>query len=243
VYTYNQGVILSGLRGLWEATGNTSYLDDAYELVGNVVRATGWESGHGKWAGLGVNGILTEICDESGRCNQDGQAFKGIYFHHLTAFCVPLPRQVVKEEVTYAASEQVAARHRKKCAELTQWVTHNAKAAMRTRDKKGRFGGWWGMSTKGRSTTGSDDSDEYVRLPEGAVDYRNNPGLIAESDIDKKPAENIQEQRYEEQKTKSDGDLNDRGRGRTVETQGSGLAVVRAMYEFLKLDEQDAHVA
>jgi hypothetical protein len=30
------------------------------------------------------------------------------------------------------------------------------------------------------------------------------------------------------------GDANDRGRGRTVETQGVGLAVVKAMYEFLR---------
>ena len=33
------------------------------------------------------------------------------------------------------------------------------------------------------------------------------------------------------------GDLNDRGRGRTIETQGSGLAVVRAMWVFLWRDE------
>jgi hypothetical protein len=36
------------------------------------------------------------------------------------------------------------------------------------------------------------------------------------------------------------GDLNDRGRGRSVETQGSGLAVVRAMWEFLRRMEGDA---
>jgi hypothetical protein len=39
-----------------------------------------------------------------------------------------------------------------------------------------------------------------------------------------------------------DGDPNDRGRGRTVETQGSGLAVVRAMYEFQKLGRRRATV-
>ena len=36
---------------------------------------------------------------------------------------------------------------------------------------------------------------------------------------------------------RSGGDLNDRGRGRTIETQGSGLAVVRAMWEFLRRAE------
>jgi hypothetical protein len=43
LYTYNQGVVLSGLRGLWEATGNTTYLDDGYTLVHNVIRATGFD--------------------------------------------------------------------------------------------------------------------------------------------------------------------------------------------------------
>jgi hypothetical protein len=33
-------------------------------------------------------------------------------------------------------------------------------------------------------------------------------------------------------------DLNDRGRGRTVETQSGGVAVVRAMWEFLKNSEE-----
>ena len=36
---------------------------------------------------------------------------------------------------------------------------------------------------------------------------------------------------------RSPSDLNDRGRGRTIETQGSGLAVVRAMWEFLRRAE------
>src|SRR5438034_8520481 len=44
VYTYNQGVVLSGLRGLWLATGARSYLDDGHELVNNVIQATGWSN-------------------------------------------------------------------------------------------------------------------------------------------------------------------------------------------------------
>jgi hypothetical protein len=37
-------------------------------------------------------------------------------------------------------------------------------------------------------------------------------------------------------------DVNDRGRGRTVETQSSGLAVVRAMWLFVKWAEEGERV-
>jgi hypothetical protein len=42
VYSYNQGVILSGLRGLWEATNDPQYLSDGYNLIDTVINATGW---------------------------------------------------------------------------------------------------------------------------------------------------------------------------------------------------------
>ena len=42
VYTYNQGVILSGLRGLYTATANRSYLEDGHQLIRNVISASGW---------------------------------------------------------------------------------------------------------------------------------------------------------------------------------------------------------
>lgn len=233
VYTYNQGVILSGLRGLWEATSNTTYLVDGYKLIANVVEATGWNANDKKWHGLGRKGVLEELCDQTGRCNQDAQTFKGIFFHHLSAFCRPLPRHVVREGKTYAASRKVADLHRGKCAELVGWVTYNAHAALRTRDEKGRFGGWRGApKTSGRV-------EEEDRAPEGAVDYRNFPALIGELDIEDEAQEMVvQDRRYSEGHPITSGDLNDRGRGRTVETQGSGLAVVRAMYEFLKLGEE-----
>jgi hypothetical protein len=170
VYTYNQGVILSGLRGLWEATGNTTYLLDGYALVDNVSRATGWtkDSADDRWYGLGSNGILTEACDPSGSCNQDGQTFKGIFFHHLTAFCEPLPRIPVRPGSTYAANENLARDQKKRCDSYTNWVVHNAQAAMGTRDSKGRFGSWWAAPSKSTK----------VLLPRGAIDYRNLRSLI-----------------------------------------------------------------
>ncbi|RYF43536.1 MAG: hypothetical protein EOO38_18750 [Cytophagaceae bacterium] len=173
-----------------------------------------------------------ERCDPSASCNQDGQTFKGIFFHHLTAFCDPLPRSAVRAGATYAADSQLAHSHRKQCEGYTDWVVHNARAAMRTRDEKGRFGSWWG------APFGSEFVEEWeVPGAIGAVDYRNERAkmvvldIVPEGDSFTEP-----KLRGEGGKIRS-GDLNDRGRGRTVETQGAGLSVVRAMVEFLRRRE------
>jgi hypothetical protein len=256
VYTYNQGVVLSGLRDLWIATSNRTYLFDGYELVQNIIRATGYRENHkvgvqdvleaNKWHRLGSNGILTELCDPAGTCNQDGQTFKGIFFHHLTAFCEPLPQTPDMPGRTYGASEEEAIlNHRNNCASYTTWVVHNAKAALQTRDRHGRFGMWWGASHKSGFAARS-------LVQPGAVDYRNYPALRSSLDIHpvidpddplyiELPPQYDQQQ-YRAAPMGDDGDLNDRGRGRTVETQGSGLAVVRAMYEFQQLAKGGAPV-
>ncbi|KAF2848555.1 glycoside hydrolase family 76 protein [Plenodomus tracheiphilus IPT5] len=268
VYTYNQGVVLSGLRGLWEATGNVTYLEDGHELIRNVIRATGWtdspsaeqhvrekrtkndtakeNAAHpSNWSGLGRNGILTELCDPSGRCNQDGQTFKGVFFHHLTAFCTPLPARAVRPGKTHASTRETAVLHQRSCNEYLGWVVHNAQAAMRTRDSKGRFGAWWGAPNdflfkakeQEKQTRLADASDEF--LPRGAVDYRNE--FVDDYVLD---GQNRFEDSAGAYIASGDAgahlsqDWNGRGRGRTVETQGSGLAVVRAMLEFLKRKEK-----
>lgn len=250
VYTYNQGVILSGLRGLCEATGYLTYLDDGYLLIENVIKATGWDTerqretdheGRKTWHGLGSAGILTEFCDPSGSCSQDGQAFKGIFFHHLTSFCEPLPRNAVEPGKTHGAPIWAIERHQKRCDSYSSWVVHNAQAALNTRDHRGYFGSWWGSSHK------SPD----VQLPFDAHDYRNFPGVFTSSrhlghgasdnyDLLSRTTEEIKDEGwiYRDAKPAASGDPNDRGRGRTLETQGSGVAVVRAMSEFLRRAEQ-----
>ncbi|KAJ4335814.1 hypothetical protein N0V95_008789 [Ascochyta clinopodiicola] len=271
VYTYNQGVVLSGLRGLWEATGKQSYLEDGHELVRNVIRATGWEDEHiltpvsahperpdeipeaqqdvlTRWASLGADGILAEACDPSGTCNQDGQTFKGIFFHHLTTFCAPLPSVPVRPGRTYAASRETRTLHARSCQEYSKWVVHNAKAALRTRNEQGRFGSWWGADVHhGQSLR--------VRREANATDYRNRPDEYAASFgdvVDSLDNEEDDEERLaghdmagdtdENAHSSSSRDLNDRRRGRTVETQGSGIAVLRAMLEFTKLGEGDGRI-
>lgn len=227
VYTYNQGVILSTLHELFAATGNAAYLSDAYALITNVMRGTGWHSGDGKWAGLGRNGVLEDFCDSSGTCNQDGQTFKGVFWHHLVAFCRPLGLQ----------GGEVAMQHRQKCRAWTEWVVWNAKAALRTRDQRGRFGGWWGAGQWSSLAGGDGEEEGTARLPDGAIDYRNFPALLADWKMDEEAQEEDALHYYAKPATLKDP--NSRGRGRTVETQGSGLSVVRAMYEFLKLSESE----
>lgn len=215
VYTYNQGVILSASRGLWIATGIRSYLDDGHNLVQDVMRATGWPDADASWRGLGRGGVMEEVCDHGGYCSQNGQTFKGIFFHHLLEFCRPLwPQEEAFLETDKGVhfDRDVYDDHLSRCALYDKWVAHNAQAALATKDSGGRFGMWW--------TFGDLDNDtitaihETTVLPPGAEDYvnprpSNGPGPPF-----------------------GPNDCNDRGRGRTVETQSGGLAVLRALWHW-----------
>ncbi|KAI9764743.1 MAG: hypothetical protein M1835_007517 [Candelina submexicana] len=231
VYTYNQGVLLSGLRGLWEATGLEHYLQDGYSLIFNVIAATGWNIEDGtkrrQWAGLGRNGILEEICDVSGTCSQDGQTFKGIFFHHMTLFCEPLPTLPITKGKTFAADDDLGSRHEDRCAQFAGWIEHNARAALQTRDSNGEFGMWWGHGF-------CRDGDDLQQVPEGGIDYRNagvphDPTWQTEA----APRRVVEKEERRRERRVSTWDVNDRGRGRTVETQAGGMAVLRAMWELV----------
>lgn len=160
VFTYNQGVILSGLRGLWLATGNTAYLKDGHDLIHSTIKATGWpETSSQTWKGLGRGGVLEDTCDSAGTCSQDSQTFKSIFWHHFTEFCRPL-YSTTEEKMMFALFPNVSAdagqaealegmraafmQHQRTCSGYAPWIKHNALAAMETRDGKGRFGMWWG---------------------------------------------------------------------------------------------------
>lgn len=227
IYTYNQGVVLSGLRGLWIGTGDQSYLRDGHELIQKVLRATGWpQISSNKWAGLGRAGVLEEVCDSHSTCSQNGQTFKGIFFHHLAEFCRPLRPQEERflaaekrQPVADADWEEVYARHINRCRAYGPWVEHNARAALVTRDDDGKFGTWWGIKFRQPNTTDSEEIVNSSTLPDGAVDYRNVESEPITSTFDGVPR-----------------DFNDRGRGRTVETQSGGVAVLRALYQWQTSD-------
>lgn len=224
VYTYNQGVILSGLRGLWLATNSQVYLRDGHDLVQQVLRATGWPHiSSQQWKGLGRGGVLEDACDSRGACSQDGQTFKGIFFHHLSGFCRPLrpqEKQFLADAIRRHAADddwaEVYEKHMQRCRAYGPWIKHNAQAALMTRDSDGKFGTWWGRSYHQLDANEIVDSST---IPDGAVDYRNAEYDPKSSTTGFKPK-----------------DYNDRGRGRTVETQSGGIAVLRALYQWQSYD-------
>ncbi|KAK8851482.1 glycoside hydrolase family 76 protein [Apiospora arundinis] len=284
VFTYNQGVILTGQRGLWEATGSPSYLRDGHRLIQSVINATGYDLKRGKpiddpsqtrphtlppWHGLGRAGILEDPCDASGSCSQDGQTFKGIYFHHLAYFCAPLTTPVTPEEpegtqLDKQAFQTVKEAHDEACASYGGWLKHNADAALGTRDADGKFGQWWTASllTDYAGPWPTLETDGIDHASADNVDYRNygvpndttwrRPGdlalmpgpprlpvdvpTIADSGAEggQKPLNPAERRSVTEKRGPGhEKDPNDRDRGRTVETQGGGLALMRAYWSIV----------
>lgn len=217
VYTYNQGVLLTANRGLWLATGASSYLEDGHELITSVIEATGWPSQNKVWKGLGRGGVLEEFCDHGLYCSQDGQTFKGIFFLHMTEFCRPLrpsEKDLFAKFTSSGFDEEAYKFHLARCASYRPWVDHNAEAALVTKNEDGLFGMWWGVPYKTRDIAEWESLADQQELPEGAVDHLN-------------PIPHFRPSFYDH-----DHDLNDRGRGRTVETQGGALAVFRARWHW-----------
>ena len=272
VYTYNQGVILTGQRGLWSVTGSVSYLEEGHKLIQSAINATGWDldknqpvdkpsRGLSPWRGLGRGGVLEEQCDASGTCSQDGQAFKGIFFHHFTAFCAPIEDAGIKDDMLVNIRERrsVKATHGKECHKYLEWVKHNVDAALETRDSAGRFGMWWGAGAFAAVTKSDDGIDHNAP---NTTDYRNKgtpqdkiwgtnkwePGsrsvkqpcqdLVLQPNSDIREPTGSTEPKHEvvpnELKARAD-DPNNRGRGRTVETQAGGIALLRAYWELSRL--------
>lgn len=279
VYTYNQGVILSGLRGLWLATGKRHYLEDGHDLVKSVMKATGWpaKSGH-TWHGLGRGGVLEEACDSTGLCSQDGQTFKGIFFHHFAEFCrqlSPQEKRMLSDPALYKSVKGDNSReedrrhafrwHQRTCASYLHWLEHNAYAASVTKNEKGQYGMWWGPKYADREVNSGENA---VVLPHGAVDYSNSDPPInrASPDLEflqakgnrthfakESPSNMVGDQLRPVTReiqgsmgskperggasarpdfAKSKKDVNDRGRGRTLETQSGALAVFKALYQW-----------
>ncbi|KAI0474792.1 glycosyl hydrolase family 76-domain-containing protein [Xylaria cf. heliscus] len=261
VYSYNQGVILTGQRGLWDATGASSFLADGHHLIQKVIKATGYDLAadrpmdnplHVKsgilprWHGLGRLGVMEERLDASGTGSQDLQTFKGIFFHHLTTFCAPLepPGPESGLRVHIRAFTEIKEAHADACRAYSGWLEHNVHAAMGTQDASGRFGQWWtagllmGNWAGTWPTLNNDgiDSDE-----ENATDYRNY-GVPTDTTWRSPAPTKAPHTRYSPYgqvplKLPREAiveDPNNRGRGRTVETQSGGLGLLRAYWKIAR---------
>ncbi|KAK4247211.1 glycoside hydrolase [Corynascus novoguineensis] len=276
VYTYNQGVLLSGLLGLYRATGREAYLREGHALVRSVISATGYDLNRNQpvdavqpdsippWHGLGRAGVLEDACDALGTCSQDAQTFKGIWMHHFTAFCAPAALRsgvsVVLGSKRRTEQQEVGAikvRHERECKRYIPWLRHNARAAKGTRDSNGLFGMWWTAGllqlTNSEAIEKAGNISPLPPEEDGeVVDYRNSgvpldpewtpaagggqpPVLVAERFRQQTRTRARAEQRGVTSDEADVYDPNLRGRGRTVETQGGGLAVLRALWVVSKL--------
>ncbi len=72
VWTYNQGVILSGLVYLSEITGDKTYINKAHNIALAAIKNM-----------VNDDGVLFEINCEPDECNGDAEQFKGIFMRHL----------------------------------------------------------------------------------------------------------------------------------------------------------------
>jgi hypothetical protein len=251
VYTYNQGTILTGLRELYTITGKSEYLEEGHQLIRAVIKATGWDitknspvqdlkalQGHGvpAWYGLGRAGILEEACDILATCSQDAQTFKGIWMHHFTTFCKPLDEPFDGENMNPYIHLRNANSHIESCKGYKSWLQHNADAARNTRDGEGRYGMWWTVGLmKEHHVHDLYIVPEDVSMLAGATDYRND-GVPNNSIWMMAPPHSDGRQRpMQKRDVVKLSDANDRGRGRTVETQSGGLALLRALWEISRL--------
>lgn len=212
-----------------------------------------------RWYGLGRAGVIEEACDSQGTCSQDAQTFKGIFFHHLATFCGTQPSRG-EFLATNDDTDTHIILHSERCYAYRPWLWHNTHAMLRTRNHAGKIGSWWTAGLLGLDEIPDDEDFSGMAAP-GAVDYRNEgvpddptwrrtptgvtPPFVPLPRPDSQaavaaqrramemlvPRQQRPQSRAEAEELPPKPDLNDRGRGRTVETQGSGLAMLRAYWE------------
>lgn len=94
VWTYNQGVILGALAELHLATGDEALLDSARSIADAVIGSAGVSP----TGDLSPHGILTESCEARDEgCDNNQQAFKGIFARNLAELNVLLPDRPYSE--------------------------------------------------------------------------------------------------------------------------------------------------
>ena len=91
IWTYNQGVILSGLVDLYKSTKDTSFLLQAQSIASAAIRT------------LAPNEILQEPCELS-ICGADSPQFKGVFMRNLSYLNQTVDRQPYREFIVKNAN-------------------------------------------------------------------------------------------------------------------------------------------
>lgn len=124
-WTYNQGILLSGLSGLYKFTGDEELIQRAERLIDSVLAS---------YLVPSDEGILVESCDPFRTCNQDQWMFKGIFFQHLGYF---LEDMASLGELTLSTRQSLLRKYNK-------FIQANACAVWDiARQKDGKIGNWW----------------------------------------------------------------------------------------------------
>ena len=101
-WTYNQGVIASGLAQLAVATGDSSLFDQAEITLDAAIRLKT------------TNGILKETCDSAtptSTCDNDQAMFKGIWMKHLQFYLDWAPADRVAKYQAFIGAQESAVVH------------------------------------------------------------------------------------------------------------------------------------
>ncbi|KAH3944897.1 hypothetical protein HBI56_152430 [Parastagonospora nodorum] len=230
VFTYNQGVILGALRGLWDATAKPCFLEDGHKLIQSVIKSTGYDLANDKpfknrvvhesmriplWQGLGRAGVLEDYCDISGNCTNDVKLYKAIFMHYFIRFCLPLDQKDFPSTLVFDTEMVTAATaaHHKSCSSYLGWIAHNARAALGTRDSNGRFGMWWTDGLYTAALRSFQVIPNHVDIPSGSSQV--DPNFFDKFMI-------------------TLGNPNEQRSGRTAATQASGTMVVKAWWSLLR---------
>src|SRR5271170_518993 len=129
-WTYNQGIVLSGLSKLYKYTGDEGLIKAAQNLLAAVLTSPL----------VTASGILVESCDPFGTCNQDQWMFKGVFFEHLGYFLADL-----------AVMDELPVETRLNLVQMYQsFVQTNAQAVWDVaRGQDGVIGSWWAATQGG----------------------------------------------------------------------------------------------
>lgn len=92
VWTYNQGVVLSGLVYLHQSTGEENYLNHAHEIAEATLNHM-----------VDSTRALYEIRCEPDDCNADAEQFKGIFMRHLAVLHKHSPKKEYADFIEFNA--------------------------------------------------------------------------------------------------------------------------------------------
>jgi hypothetical protein len=127
--------------------------------------------------------------------------------HHLTAFCQPLLNIGIPPDTVRA--------HQISCGQYATLIKRNIDAAWKTRNAAGVMGSWWGVP----NGLVSSPLETHDTRPPGTLDVLNMCAHVYSAE---------QCEHAQSGGIRANGDLNDRGRGRTVESHSGGVAALRA---------------